>query len=115
MRISNWSSDVCSSDLGAAAGGETGPDPVAVSTELPLRPGAYGKLSRDAAARHRGRGSPRPPSRSSSESACLAAARFRPTASPKSEEHTSELTSLMSTSYTVFRLQRHNTQQTSHT
>src|SRR3546814_2338906 len=88
MRISDWSSDVCSSDLTVPA------IPVAVSGNAPFAAAEISTLSRVA-------------------SACAAAALASDAASiaraapgPRSEEHTSELQSLMRISYAVFCLKK---------
>src|SRR3546814_8677320 len=114
MRISDWSSDVCSSDLGGiGAGDEPGRDRRQVIAEaaLVLEAGAkprggeeVGELRQDAAGQ---------------EDAALRAIAQRHVAgeaaeeeaealegeAARSEEHTSELQSLMRTSYAVFCLQ----------
>src|SRR3546814_5354011 len=92
MRISDWSSDVCSSDLGTAPSSPAAPldaatAPCQDAAALPLRV---------------------PPM---IETALVALTTFFATIGPldvaalfaaRSEEHTSELQSLMSTSYAVF-------------
>src|SRR3546814_7585977 len=92
MRISDWSSDVCSSDLPPAA-----PGVIRVRVEHSPSPSmgeGYGALAARArrswmgvAVRHGG-------------------ARFKP---GRSEEHTSELQSLMRISYAVFCLKKKKT------
>src|SRR3546814_3421708 len=107
MRISDWSSDVCSSDLREAAGL---PD----SGGADLRSELGGPLILEAAGRvpHDGRrltDSPtkqRPPTRAVDQVIFC----FR---SRRSEEHTSELQSLMRISYAVFCLKK-KTQQYTH-
>src|SRR3546814_7236249 len=97
MRISDWSSDVCSSDLAPdAAGGVRGREQSAAAAFL-IRTQDIAWLLSHAARRgvgsfmvhnHRGRGVDR---------------RFdRERARHRSEEHTSELQSLMRISYAVF-------------
>src|SRR3546814_9437885 len=111
MRISDWSSDVCSSDLAVgkralvdimrrlheheeadqqqAEIGERGqPD---------RAPGAIGGMRRDHAATSLGTARSRGRSRSA-----------RPISGARSEEHTSELQSLMRISYAVFCLKKKN-------
>src|SRR3546814_4908373 len=90
MRISDWSSDVCSSDLGSAA--------------LRARLIARRRTRRESVSpRRSGRGRSR---------ACAAARRYgRPRRNSRrrgirSEEHTSELQSLMRISYAVFCLKK---------
>src|SRR3546814_2243435 len=104
MRISDWSSDVCSSDLQAGRGGDVS------------RPGCGGyaravaKCARhpcDRNARHRnaGAGGTRPLCPSGT-----AVPLWRGGA--RSEEHTAELQSLMRSSYAFFCLQKYTTQIT---
>src|SRR3546814_10536133 len=111
MRISDWSSDVCSSDLGCSA---------------PARPIARSTADQSGAA-HAGLASRRlanpkalvffsiidPSSAHSTRKASRHAS--APPASPdvRSEEHTSELQSLMRISYAVFCLKKKN-EQTQH-
>src|SRR3546814_9876690 len=88
MRISDWSSDVCSSDLAALRAGELGGD----GLRLPLRlPGhaAHGDRAGAPGARVR----PQPDQHRADRDLRSA---------ERSEEHTSELQSLMRTSYAVF-------------
>src|SRR3546814_4759462 len=109
MRISDWSSDVCSSDLQHAArvGGETRRDramwlhtviscdqSAAMATRSSLPFGLRGNASRHAIL-----------------CGCmkLGSERRRCAASARSEEHTSELQSLMRSSYAVFCLKKKNT------
>src|SRR3546814_5153429 len=80
MRISDWSSDVCSSDLGAGSGAR--------------QPGAGFRVNKTIAAALQ----PRLRSRLPCHRVCSAASR--------SEEHTSELQSLMRISYAVFCLKK---------
>src|SRR3546814_1354234 len=90
MRISDWSSDVCSCDLGARAPvpQRRGLDPAAA------RDRRHGRLSQGDRAQQqrrlgaRGQGGTQP--------------------APRSEEHTSELQSLMRISYAVFCLKKIN-------
>src|SRR3546814_9537994 len=108
MRISDWSSDVCSSDLGSYRGSP----PSSPSAPLPgsrriFRP--QGNVAASAAAwydhcphgtdeRHLIRRYAVPWYRQSDHD-------------PRSEEHTSELQSLMRISYAVFCLKKKNTTQ----
>src|SRR3546814_5990433 len=105
MRISDWSSDVCSSDLlGRSAGGSIGTQrrcfsikPIVARIERP-RP----TLARDrplAASIHSQVGNTLPAHVRAKVVSC----------SNRSEEHTSELQSLMRISYAVFCLQKKNT------
>src|SRR3546814_4939181 len=82
MRISDWSSDVCSSDLHRAG--------------LEAHAGPLGPVRRDD---HRGALHQQP---------AHAAQRRGAAASARSEEHTSELQSLMRISYAVFCLKKKN-------
>src|SRR3546814_4446644 len=105
MRISDWSSDVCSSDLGA--------DPCRWSRQGQVRrcgPGRQGRRApvevdrRGEEERSRDAGTdagddPDRPGRQGSEPAL------------RSEEHTSELQSLMRISYAVFCLKKKNIKQ----
>src|SRR3546814_1533021 len=120
MRISDWSSDVCSSDLG---------DPRAVGSQVPafrLAEAAHG-LPRGCPAvlgplaeRHRERRRERSaggclPCRRAAAGApsrarCRPLGRHRPLGR-RSEEHTSELQSLMRISYAVFCLKKKKTKQ----
>src|SRR3546814_4805729 len=110
MRISDWSSDVCSSDLETKTGRDRAADPFRREQPLPLGPlprhqrydeadigsGVDGKSGRHA------------------EDGDQQATRRRPQAArhieahavERSEEHTSELQSLMRTSYAVFCLKK---------
>src|SRR3546814_7619704 len=105
MRISDWSSDVCSSDLLRFPwyGGESARSPVSrrlCNTGRPLPgPCACPRLGLD----------PRP-ERASFGADREARTRVQPAtgAGPRSEEHTSELQSLMRISYAVFCLNKKN-------
>src|SRR3546814_1952645 len=118
MRISDWSSDVCSSDLYLArlAGGAA-----RVQGSRQARRGgkALPRLWRGRAlgadahqglllGRPRGAGGGRPRRRERAFSRCGAALRsiLRPAVDRRSEEHTSELQSLMRISYAVFCLKK---------
>src|SRR3546814_8531886 len=101
MRISDWSSDVCSSDLGRSggAGGAVLPRRLSRRIPHPRRPGPE-PLRRRAEA-------------GGASAAGLAARRLRlPPAAAlgrhhrRSEEHTSELQSLMRLSFAVFCLKK---------
>src|SRR3546814_1849639 len=120
MRISDWSSDVCSSDLpiviaddrsvpdDRAAGSRRRPPQHDVADPAPLARG--GRAARD------DRGGAQPDGH---RAAPRAAARRdhgagrdqlrQPRAARRSEEHTSELQSLMRISYAVFCLKKKNT------
>src|SRR3546814_4399720 len=92
MRISDWSSDVCSSDL--HAGISAGP------SDEPIGRRARAVVDRD---RHFG-----DRARTGDQDELAQAADLR----PRSEEHTSELQSLMRISYAVFCLKKKKTTQT---
>src|SRR3546814_9516200 len=87
MRISDWSSDVCSSDLRVPAG----------------LPGFRRRASDRSAAESRQRAT-RPSSASDCDARTPAGIASGP--ADRSEEHTSELQSLMRTSYAVFCLKK---------
>src|SRR3546814_1585816 len=116
MRISDWSSDVCSSDLhrrnrsAAVTRPTRGRARIARTFPDPLR-----QALRPAGARDHPRGDDRAaPSRLAgqrSRAAPRGRARGDPVgrpAAPRSEEHTSELQSLMRISYAVFCLKKKN-------
>src|SRR3546814_4326964 len=103
MRISDWSSDVCSSDLARSTASGWRSQPVQ------FLHGLAGKKSRrssttTAASRHRSASSSS--ARSNRTSPCSWCARCRCRRRRRSEEHTSELQSLMRTSYAVFCLKK---------
>src|SRR3546814_7638894 len=111
MRISDWSSDVCSSDLrtslltSRSRSMSTASMPDAAARRR--RPSSISNVSRCCAVR-RGHCSARTPRRVRS-AWCRRGRPRRPKApSPRSEEHTSELQSLMRTSYAVFCWQHKN-------
>src|SRR3546814_2911334 len=97
MRISDWSSDVCSSDLGhsCVAWDAVQPfGPRAHSSARPVGEPAYRRRKKDVCTfPHAGR-------------LVAARARRRRRARTRSEEHTSELQSLMRISYAVFCLKK---------
>src|SRR3546814_9461882 len=98
MRISDWSSDVCSSDLGAA--GDR--DRAALSRSRLLSRAGERPFRRRALLQPRGR-------RHAGAACGTQPGRFP--AALRSEEHTSELQSLMRISYAVFCLKKKTTQQ----
>src|SRR3546814_1957134 len=109
MRISDWSSDVCSSDLRARAWRsreERPPGPI--SARVASVPGGDAAPEDDGfpavGAARRGRRAFRRPARSHR------AARTAQPPPRRSEEHTSELQSLMRISYAVFCLKKKNKQ-----
>src|SRR3546814_7748855 len=120
MRISDWSSDVCSSDLPARREGAA----AAVCGDRFEGPGhggtgtARSPARADAAARgHASRpaaGLCRQPPRAARCARCSDAGAVRPprSAQGRSEEHTSELQSLMRISYAVFCLKKKKTHTT---
>src|SRR3546814_7556864 len=98
MRISDWSSDVCSSDLIPTRSG-------AISREAQIRARFRKALvqmldqyEREVLRHHR-RGD---------QTRQATSPRFRLMTHPRSEQHTSELQSLMRTPYSVFCLQKKN-------
>src|SRR3546814_4431335 len=100
MRISDWSSDVCSSDLDVVARGDAGRDldprqGASGSGQPRLVHGDRARAARQSAAR--ARGDPRDARRLSGREDAQP---------PRSEEHTSELQSLMRISYAVFCLKK---------
>src|SRR3546814_2180861 len=97
MRISDWSSDVCSSDLGGAL-------------RRPPRPVEEGRRRRWDASRRGGGDPPLPPAVAVPGPLLPRGAHLRGRHDPgRSEEHTSELQSLMRNSYAVFCLKEKNT------
>src|SRR3546814_4142957 len=129
MRISDWSSDVCSSDLPEIGRYRAGGEVVAQAARMARRVGARGgpatlvgragprRAATPAAAGrvddpHQALGGsaglrPHPRGgRVDSRPGCTADPRDRPAG--RSEEHTSELQSLMRTSYAVFCLKKKN-------
>src|SRR3546814_2510185 len=129
MRISGWSSDVCSSDLlGAPAGadaiviagtritsGFTAPMPVTVQTADELLTSAPGTLADGLNQLPQFRGSDVPQAGGVSANGAAGAnlLNLRNLGAERSEEHTSELQSLMRISYAVFCLK--NKKNKSHT
>src|SRR3546814_3632328 len=107
MRISDWSSDVCSSDLGR---GRPRRGQRAVRALLPDARRRQPALSAD---RHRHRHHAVPGNAAAAGKADGAARRGGGAAAgrARSEEHTSELQSLMRTSYAVFCLKKKKTTQ----
>src|SRR3546814_8175952 len=115
MRISDWSSDVCSSDLVRAIGGRGAVNLVHVRRRIDVE-SLIGHVSSPSCARQL----PTPyPSwdrdRRSSGFRCRCTAPPSPGAGAapcrRSEEHTSELQSLMRISYAVFCLKKKNNKQ----
>src|SRR3546814_10232620 len=112
MRISDWSSDVCSSDLRDSTGAPT-LDPAladALADPILVDPDLGQQANGDAL---------RPPDRPPSGGLPpVDIAPIAPAAAPsrhaRSEEHTSELQSLMRISYAVFCLKKKNTPTTAY-
>src|SRR3546814_1480136 len=105
MRIRDWSSDVCSSDLARSRrrdrpGVRAGPAELFHQPERAARP--LGAGAGAPAARRDGRVNRRTGRRNGPESKL----RRRPVHAGRSEEHTSELQSLMRISYAVFCLKK---------
>src|SRR3546814_7390209 len=104
MRISDWSSDVCSSDLGSRLGGlyrparHRGAQRTGHGHLFPPAPRRWAEHDRDGAPRRRTAPASRPDDRQHHG--------LRPSAAARSEEHTSELQSLMRISYAVFCLKK---------
>src|SRR3546814_2509382 len=98
MRISDWSSDVCSSDLdGKLSGFDPGDAGRAIPAPFAQWVAAFEKIARDG----RGMGiAPRVSRR------CVVADKANDLLAARSEEHTSELQSLMRNSYAVFCLKK---------
>src|SRR3546814_7408137 len=116
MRISDWSSDVCSSDLHQ---GEVGQDRRRGHRSWPLRHVPDGRscrtprsvpghpaADRSTATTYPYNGLNGRKKRGGSEEGCVRMRRSRP--GIRSEEHTSELQSLMRISYAVFCLKQKN-------
>src|SRR3546814_2246175 len=114
MRISDWSSDVCSSDLSARTprrrtqGARPGPAPFFAPAMRPARPSPLHELpmSHDPRTDHRLPAARRLPMLALP--AALLACASPALAADRSEEPTSELQSLMRTSYAVFCLKKNN-------
>src|SRR3546814_5190048 len=104
MRISDWSSDVCSSDLGCGmASSETASAAsVAVSGAISIAPATTAMA---------GKSLPGMAAICRSAGAIGGAATASGATSSRSEEHTSELQSLMRNSYAVFCLKKKKTQR----
>src|SRR3546814_1770400 len=110
MRISDWSSDVCSSDLQsgpvAAELEEAGLSPVeALLLDSSGQPVAWRSLARLIARQDQGR-QPKAPEEDSIADATEKLVTGAPRLNARSEEHTSELQSLMRISYAVFCLKK---------
>src|SRR3546814_2805986 len=114
LLISDWRSDVCSSDLSATGQPASNPSP---TTPPPTKSAASRSRSTTTANPSATRRSPRsPPPPTSPGASCSpsSARKTCPAATPtpaasRSEEHTSELQSLMRISYAVFCLKKKTT------
>src|SRR3546814_8648153 len=113
MRISDWSSDVCSSDLRIGAHGHDAPPRLCGNAQPDPRAGNGGQQSAGGVGpdRYSCRRDSHHPVRLSQRRAALhlrAAAdrEGRSASAARSEEHTSELQSLMRISYAVFCLKK---------
>src|SRR3546814_8004907 len=124
MRISDWSSDVCSSDLhrdGTRPGGNVQTQPTrtpGLASQKIARPHCFAAILLQErlqprvlapAPRLRRRSSTHHPARPGSTSPYCRASRASDI--PRSEEHTSELQSLMRLSYAVFCLKKKTRKQ----
>src|SRR3546814_4467009 len=126
MRISDWSSDVCSSDLRAPVHQRRLPQETAAAvrrrlqTALPPRPAAAGQTQRQGRTgeegirpvgvhRVRAVGQAAGPARR--RAGRIRLHRRAANGAARSEEHTSELQSLMRISYAVFCLKKKNSQK----
>src|SRR3546814_9046046 len=98
MRISDWSSDVCSSDLGVALAAIAEHGDFLARDQGQVGIGVVINFHSSAHFRHSGEGRNPVP----------AHANFWIPACARSEEHTSELQSLMRISYAVFCLKKNN-------
>src|SRR3546814_3419174 len=105
MRISDWSSDVCSSDLPKKGRGS--PRPFLSR----FRDTARGYRSFRRPRRGLRRAAPAIPWADQTEKAAQVSRRRTPRGRDRSDEHTSELQSLMRNSYAVFCLQKNSTSQ----
>src|SRR3546814_3938389 len=107
MRISDWSSDVCSSDLLSTSYRKN------PSQTLSPRPPSPTRFMPSFQSPVPISGRPRPPNRSSARCSPRTQCWYSVSADARSEEHTSELQSLMRISYAVFCLKKKKT--TNHT
>src|SRR3546814_8420995 len=100
MRISDWSSDVCSSDLAARAARDR-------ATAQARAPVASAQKAANDLTRYQAL-QKLDPAAVAGQQLDQARAQARTTAAERSEEHTSELQSLMRNSYAVFCLKKKN-------
>src|SRR3546814_2600252 len=105
MRISDWSSDVCSSDLGRDPGG--GDRLVGICRQLPAVARIGTARLSDARPDRQTHARPDQSAGVPDRAGDWSAARVR-REDERSEEHTSELQSLMRNSYAVFCLKKNN-------
>src|SRR3546814_7605890 len=110
MRISDWSSDVCSSDLQASWNGPAGSATVVWSKVSWLA--AIATAAQAIARTWRCGASPRHRPILNTANTATPAAAASPPSTSRSEEHTSELQSLMRISYAVFCLKKNKNSKT---
>src|SRR3546814_3017968 len=110
MRISDWCSDVCSSDLGNADGLLVAATSVDGFNNFPNETGTLMDISSASVGSDRGFVMSTARHHVLGTNAGQSIARY--TINARSEEHTSELQSLMRISYAVFCLKKKNTHQT---
>src|SRR3546814_7448205 len=114
MRISDWSSDVCSSDLPRNLWPADRPDPAILVRMTPFLHFGQGLPSPSSGSSRSGFCTPSPRAGRSGQTACVQVGylsqprKALPLCLPRSEEHTSELQSLMRISYAVFCLKKTN-------
>src|SRR3546814_6765200 len=108
MRISDWSSDVCSSDLGTAMAAPTNRFVRPLRRQAPLRTGGAASIDRGKSMTYGISGMAAGRAAWRALFVLIACATLAGTAT-RSEEHTSELQSLMRISYAVFCLKKKNT------
>src|SRR3546814_6536746 len=108
MRISDWSSDVCSSDLLAVRLLESA---IPVSCVVAGRPFTTGHIDARSRFQERREGRRRGQGRSTQGAGARRTSSFSALRQQRSEEHTSELQSLMRISYAVFCLKNKKKQK----
>src|SRR3546814_5759486 len=113
MRISDWSSDVCSSDLLLARAPSRCRQGLGSECSCPVRPRHRADRGADGADADLREGAAPLDRRRADQGACAyhrrrAARKYPARAAQRSEEHTSELQSLMRISYAVFCLKKKN-------
>src|SRR3546814_8214635 len=110
MRISDWSSDVCSSDLSAKSASPSTPQQRRNSRTRQSQPWRY-QLPRPRSAKPKSLSWPNSAQKPRNAPARIARNALHaklPRPQRRSEEHTSELQSLMRSSYAVFCLNKNN-------